>query len=264
MYEDAFAGVRVENIKYSGSRKDREGAQRSFKDAELARLFTGKEMKEFCASGADVHKFWLPVIGLYTGARVNEICQINPDVDVKQGDDGIRYFDITSNSATAADVKKSVKTAAGSRIVPIHSKLIELGLLDYVDAVKKAGHKVLFPQWKAVRGRAGENAARWFVRFLEDIKLRDDTGERKLVGMHAFRHTVLTQAGEGEFVHDMLPIVGHESDLAGETGKGLSAVTRGYIDAEVLQIPLSKKKETIERLKFDISFYRPVKPVFKK
>jgi integrase len=264
LYEDAFAKVRVENIKYSGSRIDKEEGQRSFKDAELARLFTGKEMKEYCRSSADVHKFWLPVIGLYTGARVNEICQLNPAADIKQGDDGIWYFNITPDSATAAGVKKSVKTVAGNRVVPLHSKLIDLGLLDYIEDVKKAGHKILFPQWRIMQGRAGENPARWFRRFLDDIGLRDDTGDKKLAGMHAFRHTVITRACDGKFIHDMLPIVGHESDLAGETGKGLSAVTRGYIDAEVLQIPLSKKQETIEQLKFDIAFYRPIKPVFKK
>lgn len=264
LYEDAFTNVNVSSIKYSGSRVQKEEAQRSFKDAELIRLFTGNEMKAFCASGADVHKFWLPVLGLYTGARVNEICQLNPAADIKQGDNGVWYFDITSDSATAIDVKKSVKTAAGNRIVPVHSKLIKLGLLDYVEAAKMGGHKILFPQWKVVRGRAGDNPSRWFVRFLDDIGLKHKEGDKKLAGMHAFRKTVLTQAYRGKFIRDMLPIIGHESGLVDETGKGLPAVTLDYIDAEAREIPLSKKKETIEQLKFDIAFYTPVKPVFKK
>lgn len=264
LYENAFTNVNVNGIKYSGSRIQKEDGQRSFKDAELVQLFTGKEMKAFCASSADVHKFWLPVLGLYTGARVNEICQLNPDADIKRGDDGIWYFNITPDSATAADVKKSVKTAAGNRIVPIHSKLIELGLLDYVDVVKKAGYKILFPQWKVTQGRAGENPARWFRRFLEDIGVRDEESDRKLAGMHAFRKTVLTQAYRGGFIRDMLSIIGHESGLVDETGKGLPAVTLDYIDVEARQVPLLKKQETIEQLKFDIAFYRPVKPVFKK
>lgn len=264
MHEGAFADVHTGDIKYSGNRTQRENSQRSFKGAELSRLFTCSEMQKYCQSGADVHKFWLPVIGLYSGTRVNEICQLNPFEDIRQGEGGIWYFQITEETEAAEGVRKSVKTAAGKRVVPVHSKLIELGILDYVDSVKKAGHKSLFPQWEIMQDRAGENPARWFRRFLDTVGLRDETKGKKLVGMHAFRKTVLTRAYRGKFVKDMLPIVGHEADLIDETGRALPAVTMDYIDDEALEIPLAAKKETIEKLQFDIPFYKPVKPVFKK
>jgi integrase len=264
LYEGAFEGVYITEVKYSGTRKEREHSQRSFKDAELLRVFTCDKMQEYCSSGADVHKFWLPAIGLYSGARLNELCQLNPFTDILQGESGIWYFHITEDTEAAEGVSKSVKTDAGKRVVPIHSRLTELGFLDYVENLKSAGHKRLFPQWKVARGRAGANAGKDFVRFIADIGLRDETKGKNLTGMHAFRKTALTRAYKGKFIKEMLPIVGHESDLMDETGKALPAVTMGYIDDDALEIPLTDKKATIEKLQFDIPFYKPVKPVFKK
>lgn len=39
---------------------------------------------------------------------------------------------------------KSLKTVNAIRQVPIHPRLIELGLLEYVDALKAAGYDRLF------------------------------------------------------------------------------------------------------------------------
>ncbi|MDU7187743.1 MAG: SDR family NAD(P)-dependent oxidoreductase, partial [Klebsiella sp.] len=43
---------------------------------------------------------------------------------------------------------KSLKTVNAIRQVPIHPRLIELGLLEYVDALKVAGYDRLFPELK--------------------------------------------------------------------------------------------------------------------
>lgn len=74
-------GLTVEGIQYTGSRKDPEHGQRAFKQTELQRLFQGPEMARFAADTGQAHKFWLPHCGLFTGARVNELCQLNPQVD---------------------------------------------------------------------------------------------------------------------------------------------------------------------------------------
>jgi hypothetical protein len=138
LHEGAFEGVYINEIRYSGTRTKKEDSQRSFKDDELLRVFTCEKMQEYCNSGADVHKFWLPVIGLYSGARVNEICQLNPFTDIGQGEGDAWYFHITEDTEADKDVRKSTKTEAAKRIIPIHSKLVELGFLDYLEAVKKA------------------------------------------------------------------------------------------------------------------------------
>ena len=66
-------------------------------------------------------------IGMFTGARLNEICQLDI-ADVKQ--DGDTWF---LNITDEGDDNKRIKSKAGRRKVPLHSELIRLGFLDFVD-----------------------------------------------------------------------------------------------------------------------------------
>lgn len=258
-YRRAFDGVSVADIQYKGSRAKSESGQRSFRPDELDKLFKCQMMEKYCNDGSQVHKFWLPVIGLYTGMRVNEICQINPFTDILEKD-GTWYFWINDETEGADGVVKSVKNGM-AREVPIHSKLIELGLLEYVDELKNKGYKRMFPH-DSVNNKAGDNTARNFRRYLESVLLRDESKNKKILGMHAFRKTIVTQAFKNEFINDLLCIIGHEEDVRDESGKLLPNVTKLYIDNDALEVPLSVKKETIEKVKFDIDFYKPAKPIF--
>jgi len=74
----------------------------------------------------DSHK-WGMLLGMFTGARLNEICQLDIS-DVQQ--DGDTWF---LNITDEGDGNKSVKSAAGRRKVPLHAELIRLGFLDFVD-----------------------------------------------------------------------------------------------------------------------------------
>jgi hypothetical protein len=59
----------TEGVQYLPAR-DPEGGQRAFESAELKRLFEGPEMARFARRPAMAHKYWLPHLGLFTGARV--------------------------------------------------------------------------------------------------------------------------------------------------------------------------------------------------
>jgi len=260
-HRGAFDGVNVSGVHYNGDRSSPENGQRSFKANELEKLFACKEMKEHCANGGQVYKFWLAVIALYTGMRVNEICQLNLNTDIVNGD-GVWYFLISSKTESAEGVTKSVKSGE-ARQVPVNSKLIELGFFDYIDELNKCGHKRMFPSDAIHNNSVSGNTARNFRRFIEDVGLRDETSNKRIVGMHAFRKTIITKAYRDGFLGDLLPIVGHESDKRDEGGFKIPDVTKVYIDDEELEIPLSVKKETIEKIVFDIEFYKPVKPVFR-
>lgn len=65
---------------------------------ELRRLFEGEEMRSFAAQPELAHCYWLPLIGLYTGARVNEVCQLNPQIHIRK-EEGIWFFERTEKSA---------------------------------------------------------------------------------------------------------------------------------------------------------------------
>jgi hypothetical protein len=62
--------------------------------------------------------------------------------DVKRVD-GVWSFVIEDSEV------RRVKTASSRRVVAIHSKLIEAGLLEYVERQRSAGHDRLFPTLRA-------------------------------------------------------------------------------------------------------------------
>jgi integrase len=233
----------VEGIKYKGTQKEGARKQRAFRKEELKRLFEGREYVAFAADPETAPEYWLPLIGLYTGARVNEICQLNPRCDIRQ-EERVWFFDFTEESEADKRVTKSVKTAGSKRKVPIHSQLLELGFLSYVEAVRKQGATILFPKWIPTRGRASPAAEDWFREFLRETGLRDEKHGQCILGMHAFRHTLLN-FGFNNHVPNVEVITGH----AGEA----SRVIRGYRG----EMALLGKKAIIEQIRFDVEPPRP-------
>lgn len=68
---------------------------------------------------------WLPLLGLYTGARLNELCQLQlKDIRLEQG---IWIIDINDDGN-----HQYLKSSSSKRIVPIHQELIQKGFIDYV------------------------------------------------------------------------------------------------------------------------------------
>jgi len=235
----------TDGIKYTGTRKDGEDKQRALRPDELHRLYHGPECVAFAADPAQAHRYWLPLVGLYTGARVNEVCQVNPQCDIRE-EEGVWFFNITEETEAAEGVAKSVKNKTSFRPVPIHSQLVELGFLGYLERVKASGARLLFPEWGPSGGRASANAERWFRRHLEKLGLRDETPGARIVGFHCYRHTFLTRADE-------LDVHGAES-LTGHTDASVSAVVRGYRG----RASLVKQRALMERVVFNID---PPKPV---
>lgn len=209
----------TDGIKYTGNQKAGAAKQRALLPAELERLFHGPESQTFAADPALSHCYWFPLLGLYTGARVNEVCQLNPQHDIRQ-EGGIWFLDITEGSAGDSRITKRLKNAPSSRRVPIHPRLLALGFLDYVERIKATGATLLFPQWAPSRGRASASAVKWFRNHLITLGLYDKTPGACLVGFHCFRHTFVSRATE-------LGIRGFEA-ITGHTDQSTSAVVSGY------------------------------------
>ena len=173
---------------------------------------------------------WGPLIALYSGARLNEIAQIHL-ADIRQ-QDGVWCFDLNDDDET-----KKLKTDASRRLVPVHSRLIELGLLDHIQKIRTENAKKLFPkfQYDAKNGW-GRSLGRWFNdRFLVKIGLKD-----KGVSFHVFRHTVVTRLLQAGIEQPLVQtIVGHERQ--GVTQQNY--FTTGYT--------LAQRRDAIERLRFD-------------
>lgn len=234
--------------RYTGNQDDAGMKQRAFTNEELERLFHCPELQAAKDDPAQSHKFWLPAVGLCTGARVNEICQLNPQSDVlKDQRSGIWHFWITTETEGDERITKSTKKETSKRRVPIHSMLIDAGFLDYLARVKASRAKLLFPEWTPTRGRSFPAGERWFRELLSTLGLRDETPGKRLVGMHAFRSTLLRRA------KNSLPRI-DAGEITGHVGSE-SAVQRGYED----ELALANKQKLLEAI--DFSFVLRCAPV---
>jgi len=157
-----------EGLKVIEKKKNIAEGRKAYTPAQLKELFKLSD-----SYGKNDRRYWLIMIGRYTGARMNEICQLKPE-------------DITSE---AIHIRGEVlKTDNARRIIPIHPKLIELDILQWV---AKCREERLFHEWKVVKGSYSHGASRWFSRnnpFKSDVK-----GRRADVDFHSLRHTVATE-----------------------------------------------------------------------
>jgi integrase len=123
---------------------------------------------------------WGVLLAFYTGARLNEIAQLDvADIAEIEGVWCIRITDAGSD-------KKQLKTDSSKRDIPIHSKLIEMGFLDYVQQQGKG--KRLFPSLSYhPKDGYGRNLGRWFNASL--LRKQLAITDTALV-FHSIRHTV--------------------------------------------------------------------------
>ncbi len=182
--------------------------RRPWKPDELLKLFnqplhTAYELPSNKKAGKDA-AYWIPLLGLYTGARLGEIAQLRTiDVLIEAA---VPMLAITNEGDG-----QHVKTKAGLRDVPIHSELIRLGFLDYVAKAKQSTQVNLWPDLPTRADKPGGYFSDWFGSY------RRSLGFDKTPDFHCFRHTVRTQmaeAGIPEAVIDTL--VGHE--ISGSVG----------------------------------------------
>jgi integrase len=205
-------------------RKNKIDARETFTVEEIQRLFHAGEFKK----PKSPYQYWVPVIGLYSGARLEEICSRELN-DIKQ-DGEVWYLDI-----------KDTKTDAGTRQLPLHPKLIELGFLGYVERLRAKGETRLFPELKPNKyGECGPRAGKWFQRYRKRCGIQGADSKKCF---HSFRHNVvdfLKQKGTPpEFIH---AIVGHEDKIAhGTYGRRHQAASlKPYVDQIEFDLNIEK------------------------
>ncbi len=118
-----------------------EKIEKHFTTQELHLILGDKLNRESLAINKP-ERYWATLISAYSGARLNEVCQLN--VSDIQKMDGIWAINFNADSED-----KSVKTEAGNRVIPLHPKLLNLGLLDYINQIKGQNYHKLFPNLKS-------------------------------------------------------------------------------------------------------------------
>jgi integrase len=145
---------------------------------------------------------WFVLIALYSGMRLEEIGRLR--VEDIQTIENIPFFCLVDQGDW------SPKSEAGERAVAVHPKLVELGLMSYIDKRRRAKDVRLFPALK-VSGIDNKMTAE-FSRVFSKHKIGLGFGSK--IVFHSFRHTVITilrnQPADirGEWID---ATVGHES-----------------------------------------------------
>jgi hypothetical protein len=132
-----------------------------------------------CYDSKRPERFWVPLIGLHSGLRLDEACQLYL-TDIKYDESGIPFFDIND------ELDKNLKTSQSNRNIPIHPIILELGFLDYVENLRKQGKERLWQNlkwWK--KGGYGRDLGKWF----QEINRYFITEDKKKV-FHSFRHNM--------------------------------------------------------------------------
>ncbi|SMC95909.1 Phage integrase family protein [Fulvimarina manganoxydans] len=135
-------------------------------------------------------RFWVPLIALFTGMRLNEICQLTLDDFVVE--DGTDIILIRGSD----DETKRVKTEAGQRFVLVHPEPKAIGLLAHIDGLrrKRASNAPVFADLAVgTTGYRSDPFSKFFARFLDHVGI---THSKKV--FHSFRHTYRDALREAE------------------------------------------------------------------
>lgn len=212
----------------AGQQKKGESSRRPFEPDEIRTLFswptfTGCKSKYWRdVPGEKIvrdGKFWLPILGFYTGCRLGELVQLA--IEDVQSVDGLPFLDINEKVLLGTD-EKSVKSVAGMRRVPLHPDLVKLGFLDFV-AKRAKQDKANVRVFKEIKFGADRQAStvysKVFARLMDKVGLTD----KRLV-FHSWRHGVedaLRDAEVQPYIIDA--IVGHaDNSIGSKYGKGVS------------------------------------------
>lgn len=215
-----FLGIRVRKPK----RADRRNKRRPFTNKEVVRLLSlplfvgaaassGKPLYKQGTIRVSGWRFWVPLICLFTGMRLNEACGLAV-ADIKE-EDGIIYFHVRDDL-----LDQSVKSDAGRRKVPLSDALIQVGLLDFVAEMRSAGRERLFEELQPDPDGYFSTAPSKFLNdLIRRIKDADPDDPGKLV-FHSTRHTVVSRLRSAGVRQDLsMSIVGHEAgEVHGEYG----------------------------------------------
>lgn len=160
-------------------------------------------------------KYWIPLISLYTGMRLNEICQLEVnDIQVKEGIPIILVSEGDDNN-------KQLKTEASRRVIPVHPALVTAGLLQHVEQMNRNAASRVFPELtRTSKGNYSDAYSKWFARHLIAVGAKTNTN-----CFHSFRHNFRDALREAGISRDIAMALGGWNNNGGTEeiyGRGFS------------------------------------------
>lgn len=205
---DAFGEMKKDLV------EDPARAERLFTDDDLRKIFEPEVFVPWARKYP--HRWWAPILGLYTGLRINEASQLKvADIIDERGVWclAIRKTvdeDLAGSSGTRS--RQRLKGKSAIRRIPIPQPVLDAGFLEFVADMREFGHPRLFPHLSSgVNRKTGESNGRYSQGLLNQFSVYlKDLGFPKGVGFHAFRHTLATDLdNKGVREEDVALITGH-------------------------------------------------------
>jgi integrase len=238
-HPDIFSGLHINNIKKSPYEVQEERDQ--WPPEMIGRLFktpiwTGcRSHARRTEPGTYIHrdwKYWIPILGAYTGMRAEEICSMLVEEIQYSEKADLWYFNLRKS-------KRRLKTLGSARYVPIHSHLLSFGFLEAL--VKgRPGDEYLFPDMKitSLDDVRSDQFTKAFTYYRQQVKLYDPK-----IGFHSFRHSVVTAIMDHENANK-----GFAEEITGHDGNERKSELSRYNKSDMLRI----LKRTIEFLDYGI------------
>jgi integrase len=182
------------------------------------------------------------LIALFTGARMSEILQLERSDVSEQENTWVISFDVSGVSDV--DNNKRLKAAGSVRAVPVHSRLVKLGFIDFVKSKKGR----IFDDEE--RNQKGKFDA--YQKYFAQYRLKLGVGPKndmEKCDFHSFRHTVRTRLTElkstgkssQRFDSGLIDsIIGHQS-----RDRGIGEEVYNHAQQ------IAAKKKALERLDYD-------------
>lgn len=137
------------------------------------------------------YQLWIPLLGLYTGARVSELSSLKVNSIYEKS--GLNVMHISGT-----------KTDASDRHIPIHHDLLQLGFLEYVESRRIKNKVQLFDISK---NDGGKVVSKWYTSYKKKIGLTD-----KHKVFHSFRPTLVDHLKQtGVDFEARCQYIGHDS-----------------------------------------------------
>ena len=231
----------AQDLKPLGKQTPPKQARDAFSAEDLKKIFYTEPYSSFGEHRSA--RYWAALIGLFTGMRQNEICQMDVS-DIRSSPEGIWYIDIND------DVEdKSVKNERSRRAIPIHPELVKLGFIEFVlDERKQRGTGKLFEDVRRTPDRNyGYLLSKWFNQtFLVNAKVK--TSKKNF---HSLRHSFRDALRRARTPQDFVDQIG------GWNSNGRAVTSENYGDG--LRISdLAKEVEKISYPGLDLShLYKP-------
>lgn len=223
-----------------------------FETEHLTRIF---QPEAYLAFNNQPDYFWAPLLGLHLGTRLKEIITLELAAIAMHEPTRIWFMDVKPEHA---------KNANSIRRLPIPTRLIELGFIEYVERLRKLGATRLFPHRDftstTTQRDPSKNCSRRFGSYLDTLGLTDSS-----LVFHSFRHTVVTALQDASTpLSDSMQITGHQAqEHAIRTGRmtavqAQSVHVKTYTHADRARLnveyPLARLQGHLDNIKMPLDY----------